>query len=164
MKIPGATLALLLPLLSMAQPPDLNSAQLTVFMSKDMGMGDYGLNKVKIYVDGVGRHLPTDRFFTVTLPPGQHVISSGAAVLIAQRQSLDLTLKPGEHVYVLESMKPGKWRSRLAVRQVSCEELAGRHLPETLRPVAYQQGVLAEKTFPGCAFQVVSNSPSSHVP
>jgi hypothetical protein len=158
MKIFGATLALLLPLLSAAQSHGPNLAQVTVFMSEDMGSGSYGLNQVKIYVDGVGRHLPANRFFTVTLSPGEHVISSGAAVLIARRQRLDLTLAPGGHVYVLESMEKGTWRNRLAVRQVTCEEFADRHLSEKLRPVTFEKGVLPEKIFPGCPVEVVNNS------
>jgi hypothetical protein len=158
MNIPGVTLALVLPFLSTTQSPNPNLAQVTVFISKNMGTGAYGLNRMKIYIDGVGRYLPADRFFTVTLPPGEHVISSGAAVLIARRQRLNLTLEPGAHVYVIESMERGRWRGRLAVRQVTCEELADRRLSVKLRPVAHQEGVLPEKTFPECATEAASNS------
>jgi hypothetical protein len=150
MKIPGITLALLLPLLSTAQSPNPDLTKVTVFMSKEMGMGAYGLNRIKVYVDGVGRYLPTDGFFTVALPSGEHVISSGAAVLIARREQLDLALKPGGHVYVVESMEAGAWRGRLTLRLVTCEELAGRHLSGSLRPVTDTEGVLPEKTFPEC--------------
>jgi len=125
-------------------------ARVTVFSSKDMAMSGFGINRLKVYIDRVGHRLPQNRFFTVELEPGRHFISSGAGALIARREQLTLNLKPGQHVYVLEGLEPGVWRGRLALRRITCEDLEGRGLENKLKPVKNQEGILDEKTFPGC--------------
>ena len=149
----GYVLTLLILLLSgqvPAQQPASDLAEITVFTSKDMAMGAFAVNKTKVYIDGVGRHLPSDRFFTVQLPPGRHIVSSGAAMLIARRVQLDLMLKPGEHIYILESLEMGQWQGRIALRSVSCAEMERRNLGKKLKPLKEREGVLNEASFPPC--------------
>ncbi len=125
-------------------------ARITLFSSKDMAIGALAPNKTRVYVDGKGTRLAGNRFFTVALPPGRHVISSGAGALIARRERLELDLKPGDHLFILEGLEMGQWRARLALRIVSCTDMEGRNLQAKLNPVRDAEGAVQEDKFPEC--------------
>jgi hypothetical protein len=87
------------------------------FPAKTWPTGPYSLNKNRVYIDGgKSERLESDRFFTIIVPAGKHIVGSGAGALIARREHLELDLKPGEHVYILEGLEMGMWRGRLALR------------------------------------------------
>jgi hypothetical protein len=146
----SAIIGLLITFQLAGQDRDDAQAKITVFTSKDMAMSAYSVNKTRVYVDSVARYLPADTFFTVAVPPGKHTVSSGAKMLIARREELDLDLKPGDHVYVLESLELGQWRARLALRTVRCADIEGRNLATKLKPSKDRNGLVVESQFPSC--------------